>query len=62
MPNKMGNHDKKDKSRQERQITTRKTNHDKNAEQERQLPVPICETRKRDKEARQDGRKKMKWK
>ena len=35
--------------RQERQITTRKTNHDKNAERERQLPVPICETRKRDK-------------
>ena len=49
MPNKMGNYDKKDKSRQERQITTRKTNHDKNAERERQLPVPICETRKRDK-------------
>lgn len=45
MPNKMGNHDKKDKLRQE--CRTRE---------------PIAYANLRDKEARQDGRKKMKWK
>lgn len=45
MPNKMGNYDKKDKSRQECQTRTQ-----------------IACANLRDKEARQDGRKKMKWK